>query len=594
VARPRGKAALGALAATLVITCALAAPPIAAQGSVPAPAGVPSAPQTNLSPYPVLQHLGRWDGTSFVPVPAGSISSGHVVAMTHGWSPGYLAPYQRLQAASPALVTAWTPGLVNGAGQSMLDTWTPVAQDLQAADPGSTIVFFSWVDQSATGDDPLAARNGEDATEVNGHRLATAIDQALAPDFTRSGGQLHLLGHSFGANVATTAALGLREAPRQLTLLDSPETDIALLGGAKNDLRYKLPRLDIGRGPGQTFVDNYISYVGIPFAGYPGLDQVVDVKTAPPPSDGAGLKHSFAIVWYRTSARTLSAGVGMAWSPLLGADDARLGSSYVQPNPDGVLALDEVSGPPAPGVRTQLLLATSPMKVPGDDLVRRDAPVSPPGSTPGARGTTVAPAGGPGVQLGGAAPTTWNLTFSTDDTSLWLDFDVALAGRDGDSLCVFVDGRQRYQAAVAAPAPDGSSSTTTRGAGTGGAGSFVILYDLTPGTHVLSATLTGPAAGSDADRETTATLTHLELSSTADIQRNLTAEQTDALVITALVAVATVAVLFIAFVVYVIVRLRRLAQRRRTRRDGDGDGDGDRSDDVGTHEGVGAAVDEQQ
>lgn len=313
MAAPRGKAGLAAAFGVLLVLLALGAPPAAAQTSVPQPIGVPGAPQSNLSPYPVLEHLGRWDGTSFVPVAAGSIGTGHLVVMTHGWSPGFLATYQRLQAASASLVTAWTPGLVNAANESLLDTWRPVAKALQAADPGSTIVFYSWVDQSATGDNPLDARNGEDATEVNGHRLATAVDQALTTDFAAAGGQVHLLGHSFGANVATTAALALRTAPRQLTLLDSPETEIALLGGAKNDLRYKLPRLNIGRGPGQTFVDNYISYVGIPFAGYPGLEQVVDVKTAPPPSDGPGQKHSFAIVWYRTSAQNLSAGVGFAW-----------------------------------------------------------------------------------------------------------------------------------------------------------------------------------------------------------------------------------------------------------------------------------------
>jgi pimeloyl-ACP methyl ester carboxylesterase len=234
----------------------------------------------------VLARLGRWDGTPSSRSPHGSIAGGHAVFLSHGWSPGFLASYQQLQAATPNLVTAWTPGLVNGSGETLLQTWVPVAQALQAADPGATIVLFSWVDQSATGDDPLQVRLPQQATEVNGHRFATAIDQALAPTFHPSGGQVHLIGHSFGANVATTAALATAVPPRQLTLLDSPETDLTLLAGAKNDLRYKLPRLDIGRGPGQTFVDNYISYVGIRYGTFPGLDQVVVVQTAPPSGDG--------------------------------------------------------------------------------------------------------------------------------------------------------------------------------------------------------------------------------------------------------------------------------------------------------------------
>jgi pimeloyl-ACP methyl ester carboxylesterase len=129
--------------------------------------------------------------------------------------------------------------------------------------------MYSWVDQSATDTSALAASAPERATEVNGHRMATAIDQTLAAGFSNNGGQMHLIGHSFGANVATTAALALATPPRQLTLFDSPEVNLARIGGAKNDLRYKLTRLDIGRGPNQTFVDNYISLVGEPYAGYP-------------------------------------------------------------------------------------------------------------------------------------------------------------------------------------------------------------------------------------------------------------------------------------------------------------------------------------
>lgn len=514
---------------------------------------VPSAEQSNISPYPVLQRLGRWDGATFQTVAPGSIKAGHVVFLSHGWSPGYLASYQQLQANSANLVTAWTPGLVNTSNQSMMDTWVPVAQALQAGDPTAAIVLFSWVDQSATGSNILQVRDPEQATEVNGHRFATAITEALAPDFYQSGGQVHVIGHSFGANVATTAALALDVPPRQLTLLDSPEVSVTELAGAKNDLRYKLPRLDIGRGPGQTFVDNYISYVGTRYGTYPGLEQIIDVKTAPPPSDNGGEKHSFAIEWYRTSAQNMSAGVGYAWSPMLGSDPATLGAYYEQPDPSNVLGLNEVNGPPPSNVATQMLVSTAPMEVPGSSGLRGGATGST-GTTIGTTGQSVA-GGQPfaiGVTLGASAPTTWNLTFSTDDTSLWLDFDLALSGSPGDLVSVFVDGRQRYVAGV----PEG---------GVGQAGSFVILYDVTAGDHTLSVVLSNAASDGPPAPGSVVSLSGLDMASTADIQRNLTQEQTDrrlvAALVVALVVLVLVIVLVILFIVFVVRRLRRLAAR---------------------------------
>ena len=418
-------------------------PPVS---STPPPAGVPDAAQDNVSPYPVLERLGRWDGSAFVPVAADAIPAGPVVAMCHGWSPGYLDAWMQLQHDSTDLVTFWDPRLTDPAtGQPPAAGFEALAAALQRADPAATVLMFSWIDQSATDLSALAASSPERATEVNGHRFAQALDEALVPDFSAAGGQVHLIGHSFGANVATTAALALDRPPRQLTLFDSPEVDVTRFGGAKNDLRYKLPRLDIGRGPAQTFVDNYVSLVGEPFAGYPGLDGVVDVRLTPPSNDSGGEKHEFAIGWYGDSATTVGSGVGYAWSPLTGADVTGLGASYVQPQADTPLDLTEVKGPPPTGVDDLVGLATTPLVVPG-----------PPD------GALVA---------GDAAPTT-NLTFHTDETSLWLTFDLALDGEAGDTALIFVDGRQRFTAAV----PD---------AGSGSDGAFVILYDEAPGEHVL-------------------------------------------------------------------------------------------------------------
>ena len=69
--------------------------------------------------------------------------------------------------------------------------------------------------------------------------------------------------------------------------MDSPDDELVRLGGAANDLRYKLPRLDIGRTPDSTFVDNYISEVGIRYGDLPGLELVVDTQLRPP---GGGVR----------------------------------------------------------------------------------------------------------------------------------------------------------------------------------------------------------------------------------------------------------------------------------------------------------------
>ncbi len=487
-------------------------------------AALPAAEQSNISPYPVLQRLGRWDGTTFQPVAAGSLPPGNLVVMSHGWAPGYLDSYLQLQLSSPTLVTLWTAGLVDTSGRSSMDIWGPTAQALQAGDPTSTVMMFSWVDQSATADNPFEARNPEQATEVNGHRLATAVDKALAPNFQADGGQVHLIGHSFGASVATTAALSLAVAPRQLTLLDSPETKVPELAGAKNNLRYKLPRLDIGRGPGQTFVDNYVSYVGMRYSTFPGLEAIVDVQTAPPPDAGPAAKHEFAVVWYRSSAQDASADVGVWWSPLIGGNVASLGTFYSQPDPADPLALDEIEGPPLAGVNSQLLLPTTDLVVPG-----------------------------PSVTLG-RETTTWNLTFSTDEQSFWLDFDLRWAGAPGDEVSVFVDGRQRYQAALPV-------------AGTGSPGAFLALYDVAPGNHVMSVVLSGPSATGPPAAPTTAVVSGLQLTSATGIQRNYTEAATNRLaavvLIGALVISLTIVIGVIAALVYLVVRLVRRRRRRR-------------------------------
>ena len=498
-----------------------------------APTAVPVADQNNVSPYPALDRLGRWNGTTFVPVTPGSVPAGNLVVMSHGWAVGWLDTYEQLQAKSAQLVTYWDPGMVDAQGAALAAGFEDLASSLQKADPNSTVLMFSWVDQSSTDLSAFAAYAPERATEVNGHRLAMAIDQALIPGFTTAGGQVHLIGHSFGANVATTAALALSSAPRQLTLFDSPEVNLARIAGAKNDLRYKLPRLNIGRAPGQTFVDNYISLVGERFSVYPGLGDVVDVQLAPPTADTGGQKHEFAIGWYASSAAVSNPTVGYGWSPLTGATDTNVGTYYVQTSPTDELGLAQQQGPPAPSVSNEIGLAAQTLTVPGQS------------------GNVDA------IRVSGTGVVTSNLAFATNEDSLWLTFSVDLSGRVGDTVQLFVDGRQR---SIAAVEDDGMNP----------AGQFVILYDIEPGNHVLSATVGGPTAETAADASTSAVVSDLKIVSTADITRNVQPAEARQLATWALVLLIITLVMMIGLTILLVVWIiRRIRRRRHERNEND-------------------------
>lgn len=491
----------------------------------PAPDGVPAATQTNVSPYPLLSRLGRWDGTTFVPVAAGSLASGDVIVMTHGWAAGLLPTYEAVQSGSSSLVTMWDPAMVDPkTGAAADELFAGLAADLAAAEPTSTVLMFSWIDQSATDMSALAAYAPERATEVNGNRMASAIELALAPGFTKAGGRLHLIGHSFGANVATTAAIALETAlarpPRQLTLFDSPEVDLARIAGAKNDLRYKLPRLDIGRTEYTTFVDNYISLVGEPYSGYPGLGRVVDVRLRPPSADTGVEKHGFPIGWYGASATDPTSDVGLWWSPLVGADVTTLAESWEQTSPD-------------PAQQLQLQATGT---IPSSDPIMSIAPTTRRLATDVLDVSTTTPVA--------------NLSITTDEDSLWLDYVASFDGAPTDTLHLFIDGRERSTMIPSSPV-DGRPSR------------FVILYDLEPGTHTVSLAVEGATEGSAPSSTARARLSQLSISSMPDIERNDTPQQTKRLIVWILVLVLLAIVVVLASLVLLTVWIVRRVRRHR-------------------------------
>jgi hypothetical protein len=357
--------------------------------------------------------------------------------------------------------------------------------------------------------------------------MATALDQSLDSSFSSNGGLVHLIGHSFGANVATTAALALASPPRQLTLFDSPEVDLARIGGAKNDLRYKLTRLDIGRGPNQTFVDNYISLVGQAYAGFPGLGQVVDVHLLPPSSDAGVDKHQYPIGWYSDSAANPSSGVGLWWSPLVGGTVTNLATTWNQTS-----SLD-----------TQELVLVAQGSAPPPDS---NASVNYPS-------TAIAdPASGP--QVATVPNAVSNFTFTTDKDSLWLTFDQVASGAPTDTFHLFIDGRER--SVLSPPA-----------AGTGTDGSFLILYDIDSGEHTLSLAVEGATNEAPASASAKGQITNLRISSTTGIQRNLAPTETKRLIIWGIALInvlfLTVIAVFVVFVWWVIRRVRRARNKTR-------------------------------
>ncbi len=523
--RWRRPVAVVLLALALAGCSVLDAPISAPLREYPAPAGVPVATQTNVSPYPELSRLGRWNGTTFAPVAAASIPAGPVVVLTHGWAAGLLSTYEAAQTGSATLVTMWDPAMVVPAtGRPAVELFAGLAGDLATAMPTASILMYSWVDQSSTDMSALAAFAPERATEVNGNRMAVAIQQALTPTFVTGGGRLHLIGHSFGANVATTAAIALSailpDAPRQLSLFDSPEVELARIGGAKNDLRYKLVKLDIGRTPGTTFVDNYVSLVGEPYNGYPGLEQVVDVRLEPPSSDTGVEKHGFPIGWYGASAGDPTSDVGLWWSPLVGADVTALASSWRQQSSDpSTQLLLRADGPvPSPSDRSSLATTTTSL----DATLAVDA------------STSVASA-----------------TITTTRDSLWLDVDAMVSGAPTDTFDLFIDGRQRA-VMIAPPTPATGAPV----------GRFVILYDLEPGTHTVSLTRSATASPTASAR-----LDGLTIVSTTGIERSNTPGQTTRLIVWALVVVLVVVV---AVLLALVLLVRWVLRRRHHRHAGGG------------------------
>ncbi len=331
-----------------------------------------SAPVTNeIDP---VERLARYipadaehtDG-QYVAVRSEDIAAGkHVYVITHGWAPGYR---DWVDAYLPGHVLKWWetagfggsyPAPSPDPGPASIWMFTEISQagipiapagglaaQIVRADPDAVVLAYSWLDDSATTSTlsnsiPEQAYLSEALTNVNGARLASALNTVLGREYA---GQIHLLGHSHGSKVATLAAVGLKQqggpAVQQLTVFDSPESEVPDEGSATNYLWHFFPQLDISKIPGNgTFIDNYFSAFGIAYQpmqidGSSPLGDLIDAQLYAYPYSELDLGdwHAYPPAWYaqaNSQACSGSSNGGLAWSPLIGGDPSALPPAWEQ------------------------------------------------------------------------------------------------------------------------------------------------------------------------------------------------------------------------------------------------------------------------
>lgn len=265
-----------------------------------------------------IERLGRWNGERFVGMERGSLPPSHAYVLVHGWAPGW-----GRAVLDDSRLRAWEAEDARG---RPFEPWmAQMARAITDTDPYAVVLVYSWLDDAATNRFILAQRNAYSHTDLQGRSMAAALSEAFAPDFVEGSGRVHLIGHSYGARVATLAALTLAKAPRQLTLLDGPDAPMTRITGSRSNLSELLARLDVGPDPGQTFVDNYYSMVGDRYGDE--VAGVVDVALTPPYGAFAYRQRHLYGTWFYTQSAHHEFGLG--WSPLIGHPPAA--GCYEQP-----------------------------------------------------------------------------------------------------------------------------------------------------------------------------------------------------------------------------------------------------------------------
>ena len=362
-------------------------------------------------------------------------------------------------------------------------------------DPHAVVLAYSWLDNAATSGAldptygvPTQGYLSEAATELNGQRLAAALEQVMGGTFQ---GKLQLIGHSHGSKVATVAALALEQSPKnpihvtQLTLLDSPESGQTGVGyglasyGDANDNWYFLPDLKISNtDSSQTFVDNYWSLLGQPFNNdsYSSeLKNVIDVQLKPDQYQKIPdypWRHSYAASWYAGSseaALTYHHRVGRAWSRLSDKPSTPAATSLAQDWLDS-------NNNEYPIQKQQFKLSSSSSFSVSPDI------------TP----VTLVPPTGPtqqSVTVNGQDPTQ-SFTFTSADTFYGLRgllFEYQFTNfAPGDELTISIDGKLAFQMQ---PYLIGPQQPTTGGQSTPLQKGTISMADTEPTNYAITFTL---------------------------------------------------------------------------------------------------------
>lgn len=312
-----------------------------------------------------IQRLGLWQGGEvqvasgvsparyFRPVGTDSLGTHParpIYVVVHGWAPGYRAA---VDAAGGRLVW-WGSNASDGTRWASDWAWSKVVttgrkplppvevnptgmlQQIHAFDRTATILAFSWIDDSASSQIDYThmpdAYESEAYTDLNGIRLANALDQAIDHSFFANGGELRLIGHSHGSKVCTVAARSLAERhipAERLTILDSPDSWGTRFGNASNLLGFHLERLAI-RDPLTTdpgmYVESDASCFGVSWTSAKPtspLHRVVNVALNPDVTyedRDYGNEHTYAAAWYGGAAAGAEdlgqPAVGLAWPPV--------------------------------------------------------------------------------------------------------------------------------------------------------------------------------------------------------------------------------------------------------------------------------------
>ncbi|MBN2217996.1 MAG: PEP-CTERM sorting domain-containing protein [Pirellulales bacterium] len=413
---------------------------------------------------PAINRLGKWNGTSFEAVGPGSITSGNVHVLVHGWAPGTTQEIEDAKNGTPAWDT-WVG-----------DKWKELADTIASKDPGSTVLMFSWVDMSATEDSPLCAYKSQAKVNTAGGLLASALEQAC--DFSSASLKMQVIGHSHGAAVAAKAGLELAKdgnAIQQLTFLDSPENGLIPSGPRNMMSDYIGSTTVLGQQilDGTTFVDNYYACAGISHGDIEvsvELDSPYESYNITNPLDFSMFSkhHNYPLEWYTnaTQAMTWEDGVALYWSPLLGNQYIDLETSYEQAwhNP--------LTGEFIPTLEYSLISGSGDV-IGIPDTLYRDLRAE----SLYAEGTVVIDADNFEATLTENSPACWHSVIVVDENDVCLEFAYQfLEVGDGDELGIWIDGELRY---LAVGTITGTDLET---------GCIDISY-LDPGTHLLSIAL---------------------------------------------------------------------------------------------------------